>query len=99
MIPPSEDVGAYLELQKEIDLVIPRGSYKLVQSIEVPLSPLFSSVPSPFLTHMSFSSLGFVTIRVLCDVVMFEDSLSFSPILFSPFVIYFSIVSPIISLF
>jgi gamma-glutamyl phosphate reductase len=34
MIPTTEDVAVYLELQKEIDLVIPRGSYKLVQSIE-----------------------------------------------------------------
>lgn len=45
MIPQSEDVSVYLELHKEIDLVIPRGSYKLVQTIEVtnPHKILFST--------------------------------------------------------
>jgi len=34
LVQTREDVAAFLELNKEIDLVIPRGSSKLVQSIQ-----------------------------------------------------------------
>ena len=55
MITSRDDIAAYLELQKEIDLVIPRGSYKLVQNIEKSTRiPVLGTV---WLDMFAFSSL------------------------------------------